>query len=167
MRKVIANSTPLIALCRIGGLDILRRLYGKIIIAEAVFREVSRKKDSVCRQIQENMTWIKVCRIQNELARGIFDETLHDGEVETMILALENPSALVLIDDYKARRKAKELGLRLTGTLGVLVKAKKTGMIPQVAPLALKLREQGIYIADNVLDMALRNADEEKLTFSI
>ena len=160
MRKVIVNSTPLIALCKVGALDVLKRLYGEITIPEAVYREILFKRDSACQQVQENGDWIKLQRIRNDEARGLFEASLHAGEVETMILALESPPALVVMDDYKARQKARTLGLTFTGTLGVLLRAKAENIVPKVAPLLFKLKEQGIYITDRVLEQALQTAGE-------
>lgn len=69
MRRVIVNSTPLIVLCKIGRLDILKNLYGEIVIPQAVFSEVTAKKDSACRQIREkewiSTSLIKKCTEQN------------------------------------------------------------------------------------------------------
>lgn len=61
MRKVIVNTTPLIALCHVGQLDILKKIYGEISIPQAVYRELSEKKDSVCKkQVDDSLNWIYV-----------------------------------------------------------------------------------------------------------
>ena len=160
MRKVIVNSTPLIALCKIQALDILRQLYGEVTIPESVLMEILFKRDSACQQIQANANWVHIDRIRDENARAAFEPNLHVGEVDVIILARGERDALVILDDYRARQKARALGLRLTGTLGVLVRAKSAGLIPQVAPLAIALKENGIYIADNILAQTLKNSGE-------
>jgi len=90
MRKVIVNSTPLIALSHIGRLDLLKMLYGEISIPQAVYKEISAKTGSVCQKVVDNsLEWIKVERIQNEMAKTMYKTQLHEGEVEVMILAKE------------------------------------------------------------------------------
>ena len=65
MRKVVVNSTPLIILCGIGKLDILKRLYQEISIPTAVFREVTAKDDSACIQLKMSGEWIRVEEIKD------------------------------------------------------------------------------------------------------
>lgn len=65
MRKVIVNSTPLIGLCKIGRLDILKKIYGNITVPQAVFDEVTKKNDSAKKQISD-ATWIHVEAIQEK-----------------------------------------------------------------------------------------------------
>lgn len=129
MRRVIVNSTPLIALCNAGLLEILKKLYGEIIIPKAVYDEVTVKTDSACSQVKDNLSWIMVEDIIDIADRKMYKAKLHAGEVDVMILAQSEPRAdLVIIDDNAAKKTAKYLGLRVTGTLGVLLKAKKVGL---------------------------------------
>lgn len=128
MRKVIVNSTPLIALCNANLLFILKELYVNITIPQAVFDEVTAKPDSACLQIKENLDWIFVEKIKDVADRKMYKAKLHAGEVDVMILAQESPQAdLVIIDDNAAKKTAKYLGLTVTGTLGVLLKKKNQG----------------------------------------
>ena len=86
MRKVIVNSTPLIALCHVNQLTVLKQLYGEITIPKAVYDEISVKEDSVCKKnVDESLDWIHVQEIQNQMAKTMFKSQLHDGEVEVMI----------------------------------------------------------------------------------
>lgn len=160
MRRVIVNSTPLIVLCKIGRLDILQRLYGGIVIPQAVYYEVTAKEDSVCRQISEE-DWIHVECISDQSDKKMYKAKLHDGEVEVMILAQETPGAdLVIIDDNAAKKTAKYLGLTVTGTMGVLLKAKKAGVIEKVAPVIAEMKQRGFYISRKLEQMVLEQADE-------
>lgn len=69
MRKVIVNTTPLIALCHVGQLDILKKIYEEIMIPQAVYRELSEKKESICkRQVDNSLDWIHVEKIENQMA---------------------------------------------------------------------------------------------------
>ncbi len=86
MRKVIVNTTPLIALCHVGQLELLKKIYGEIMIPQAVYRELSEKKESICKEQVDNAhDWIHVEKIENQIAKSMFKTQLHDGEVEVMI----------------------------------------------------------------------------------
>ena len=133
MRRVIVNSTPLIALCNAGLLKLLKEIYRTITIPRAVFDEVTAKQDSACTQIKDNLDWITVEEIKDIADRKMYKAKLHAGEVDVMILAQADPKAdLVIIDDNAAKKTAKYLGLTVTGTLGVLIKAKQSGIISSV-----------------------------------
>lgn len=83
MRKAIVNSTPLIVLCGIGRLDVLKEMYGEITIPSAVFREVTAKADSACVQIKLAEDWV---RIEDYSEKKMYKAKLHDGEVEVMMV---------------------------------------------------------------------------------
>lgn len=120
MLRVIVNSTPLIVLSNINQLEILKNLYSEIYIPQAVYDEVTAKQDSACQQLKNNLSWIHVCNIKNQNQKRMYQAKLHDGEVEVMILAQELPPAdLVILDDNAAKKTAKFLGLKVTGSLGV------------------------------------------------
>ena len=161
MRKVIVNSTPLIGLCKIDRLDILRKMYGEITIPKAVFDEVTEKDDDVKAKILDAY-WIHVETISEQKSKKMYKAKLHDGEVEVMILAQEHVGEhLVIIDDGAARKTAEYLGLVITGTIGVLIKAKNKGLISKVMPIILELEKQGIYFSEALKSRVLRLAEED------
>lgn len=161
MRKVVVNTTPLIALCHVGQLTILKKLYGKIIIPEAVYKELAAKEESVCkREVDKFSDWIRVDKIKNQMAKSMYRTQLHDGEVEVMILSKEISADVVIIDDANAKKHAKYLGLPVTGTLGVLIKAKKEGYIEELKPILYQMIEKGIYISPKLIELCLRHVDE-------
>ena len=86
MRKVIVNSTPLIALCKVNQLELLKELYAEITIPEAVFQEVTAKNDGVKRKLLENGAWIHVQAVSDTSDRRMYKAKLHDGEVEVIFL---------------------------------------------------------------------------------
>ena len=105
MLRVIVNSTPLIALCNAGLLNVLKAVYGQITIPQAVFDEVTAKPDSACLQIKDNRDWIHVEKIMDVADRKMYKAKLHAGEVDVMILAQNDPKAdLVIIDDNAAKK---------------------------------------------------------------
>lgn len=160
MRNVIVNSTPLIVLCGIGCFDILRSLYQEIIIPNAVYQEVTAKEDSACMQIKTAGSWIRIKHIQDHTEKKMYKAKLHEGEVEVMILAQELNADLVIIDDNAAKKTAKYLGLTVTGTLGVLLKAKKHKIIENIYPLLTEMKKNGFYIDSVLENMVLKQAGE-------
>ena len=160
MRKVIVNTTPLIALCKGGLLALLREMYGEIVIPQAVFDEVTRKNDDARRRIL-GASWIVVERVRDDVDRRMYKARLHDGEVEVMILAQEyGPDHLVIIDDNAARRTAEYLGLKLTGTMGILIKAKELGFIDDVMPVVHRMEHEGIYFSMSLIERVRRLSRE-------
>ena len=161
MRKVIVNSTPLLVLGNIGRLDILRNLYEQIEIPAAVYREVTEKNDAASKALLAASDWIKVRTVENIADYAMYQAKLHAGEVETMIIAQKPVRAdLVILDDMAARKTAKYLGLTVTGTMGVLVKAKQKQIIPAVKPILDEIMRNGFYISEKIVKMVLKSVDE-------
>ena len=160
MRKVILNSTPLIILSKIGELEILKNSYVEIIIPRAVFEEVTRKNDLAKEKIL-NSEWIKILEVQDKSDRKIYQAKLHDGEVEVMMLAKEISADLLIIDDNAAKKTAKFLGFKVTGTLGILIKAKAEKIISEVRPILEKMLAEKFYISDKILNLVLKTAREK------
>lgn len=162
MRRVVVNTTPLIALSHVGRLDILKKLYGEVTIPEAVYNELSVKAESVCKKaVDSSLDWIRVDKIKNQMAKTMYKTQLHDGEVEVMILAKEVAADVVIIDDANAKKHAKYLGLSVTGTLGVLIKAKQKGYINELRPILQRMVESGIYLSQSLIELCLKQVGEE------
>ena len=160
MRKVIVNSTPLIALAKSGRLDLLRRLYGHIVIPEAVYREVTEKNDVVSQDVSQALEWIQIVRVDPNVDRRMYRAKLHEGEVEVMLLAQDTGADLVIIDDDAARKTAEYLGLPLTGTLGVLIKAKERGLLEAVMPVVSAMEQHGIYFSRQLKEIVRKLSGE-------
>ena len=162
MRKVILNTTPLIALCHVGKLGLLQKIYGEVMIPQAVYRELSEKKESICKkQVDASLDWISVEKIENQMAKSMFKTQLHDGEVEVMILAKEKNADVVIIDDANAKKYAKYLHLPVTGTLGVLIKAKRQGYICELKSIIQEMIDKNIYISDKLMRLCLEQVNEK------
>ena len=101
------NSTPLIVLCSIGRLEILQKMYAEITIPAAVYREVTEKEDSACKQLKKAGEWIHVHEIRDHSEKKMYKAKLHDGEVEVMILCQEQNADLAIIDDNAAKKTAR------------------------------------------------------------
>ena len=161
MRSVIINTTPLIALSNINHLELLHKLYSKVIIPQAVFDEIRVKQNSACYHALKSSDWIEVMSIQNVFAKEFYRTQLHNGEVEVMILSKEQHADLVIIDDHSAKRHAKHLGLNVVGTLGVLIRSKELGYIDKIEPLVEEMVEKGFYLSEAVKMLVLKSAGEQ------
>lgn len=157
---VISNTSPLFYLHQIGHLELLQRLYGQIIIPEAVIRELEagRLQGESVPDVKDYQ-WIEVrpTRIP-DLVRLITD--LGPGEAQVLALALEIPNSLCILDDHLAREIAHLQNLRITGTAGILLKAKQAGFISEVAPLLQKLSMAGFRLSEQVKTHILKLAHE-------
>ncbi len=161
-RVVVVNSTPIIALASIQRLDLFKALYEVTYIPKAVFDEVMIKDNSQAQlELVKAREWIITKSISNNEAKKFFKVQLHEGEVEVMILGLEISADLLVIDDYMAREYAKYLDFKVTGSLGVLLRAKEKGIIPKIKPLMNDFIENGIYISDKLYYDILEIAEED------
>lgn len=157
MPRVVANTTPLIALAKQDRLDILQRLYGELLIPEAVISEV---KYEPARSRVREASWIRVLPVEDTERRRLFSARLHSGEVDVMILARETDADLVLMDDNAAKKTAKFLGFNVTGTFGVLLRAKREGIIDSVRELVDAIIADGFHASPELRRLVLKKANE-------
>jgi uncharacterized protein len=155
---VVANTTPLISLAALGRLDILEKLFGRIIIAEAVYREIKAKPGFGYDQI--DCAYIEVQSIQGHLYKEFLLTQLDSGEAETIILAKEINADFVVIDENLGYRFANNAGLTAIRTLSILLRAKESGYIEQVKPLMEDLVAKGRWYSDAVCRSFLDKAGE-------
>jgi uncharacterized protein len=159
-RLVVVNTTPIIALSLIGELDLLRLLYDQVVVPSAVEAEVlAGDRDGIGRSELQHASWLRVASLQDPRRADLLAD-LDRGEAEVLALAQELNADLVIIDERLARLHAKRVGLTLTGTLGVLLRAKQLGHVKAVAPLIHRLRQGGIHLSDLVVAEVLALADE-------
>ncbi|MEW6717131.1 MAG: DUF3368 domain-containing protein [Chloroflexota bacterium] len=159
----ISNTTPLIGLASIGRFDLLRQLFGELIIPKAVFEEVvmSGREEGGAKGEVSSAGWIKVVSVEDQLAVEVLLDELDRGEAEVIVLARETNADWVLMDEKKGRRKITQLGMRKIGTVGILLKAKEAGLIESVGGELDQLREKGFSISQYVVDRVLHQADEK------
>lgn len=110
-------------------------------------------------QVDSSLDWIHIENIKNEMAKEMFKTQLHEGEV--MILAKEKEADVIIIDDKNAKKHAKYLKLPVTGTLGVLIKAKKEGYIDKLKPILDGMLQNNIYLSDSLVERCLKEVGEE------
>ena len=160
MRKIISNTTPIISLLKIKKLDLLKELYGKVTVPNAVFREIENGKEKKYYQNLSLLTWIEIANIKNPETKEYFTD-LDSGEAEVLILAKEQNADLVIMDEIMGRRFAKQLKLNYTGTIGILLKAKENGLINSVSELLTELTEKGTWLNPKLISRVLKLSGEE------
>jgi uncharacterized protein len=160
---VISDTSPITSLAAVGQLDLLLQLYTKILIPEAVYRELTATSTPVpgCVEVQ-TFDWIEVRQVTNRsLIAVLLEQQLDEGECEAIALAIEINAELLLIDERRGRAEADKLGLRITGLLGVLVEAKQKGFIVAVKPVMDDLiGTAGFRVADALYTRILQMVGE-------
>jgi predicted nucleic acid-binding protein len=148
---VVADASPLIALQQIGQLQLLHALFTEI----ATVRRGSRDPASV-----PPVPWIVERPLTHAIAPLALGTSLGAGEAEALSLAVEIRAGHVLVDERAARRTAEALGLSVIGTLGILLAAKRKGLVPDVRPLVDELMRQGFWLAPRLVRQVLFAAGE-------
>ena len=158
---VLADASPLIALARVGGLPWLRRLYRTIPITKAVRGEATGARElpgAVAISAALKQGWIRVLR--QEWSEPPLLQ-LDTGEASTLRAAIAlGAGDLVLLDDLQARREAQRLGIAMIGTAGIVVEARRAGLIPGARPVFARLAEEGFHLGDDLLQAVLAELGE-------
>ena len=156
--KVVANTTPLISLASIGKLELLKDIFGEIIIADAVYNEIKAKKGFGYSEIDTD--YIKVQSIKGIAYRDFLLSQLDLGETETIILAKEIDADFVIIDENIAYKIAKSSELNVVRTLSLLLRAKEKELIPALKPLLDEMILKGRWYSQRVYKTILEQAGE-------
>jgi len=155
----VSNTGPLIVLHETSLLWLLKELYTEIIIPKAVQLELLKKSDG---QKIVNMNWIKVVEVQKSDILKMLTNLLDEGEAETITLANEIKMP-ILLDEKKGRKLARSLDLKIQGSLGILLKAKKSGLINSVKECIFKFITSGYYLDQELINEILKRAGEIEL----
>ena len=149
-----SNSTPLIALSKIGKIELLREYFGQIYIPKAVYEEVV-VNGGILYGAEEvaKADWIIVEDVENTLAVESLSMYLDAGESEAIVLAKEK-DCLLIIDDGDGRKVARNMNITITGTVGILLKAGKDGKIDLRDSLD-ELNACGFRLSEKVRDFVL------------
>lgn len=153
--SVVSNSGPIIHLSWIGQLDLLRTLFGEVLVPLAVRDEVLHASPDVpgLREIREAFTqgWLLPREAVSPLPTS-----LHLGEAEAIALAREQAADLLLVDERRGRATALREGLRISGTLGILRLARNRGLIPAVTPFLDELLQRGFRLRPELAESIRR-----------
>ena len=160
MPKVISNTSPLLYLYRIGGIDWLPRLFDEVWIPEAVRNELQAgRSKGYDVPNPDDYSWLNSVNPKSTPSEWLALD-LGAGEITAMALALENPNRVVLLDDMLARRTAQVAGLEVWGTLKVLLEAKSQGLVDKIEPYVTKLMDSGMWVTAEVKQRILKLAGE-------
>ncbi|MGB3291422.1 MAG: DUF3368 domain-containing protein [Phormidesmis sp.] len=146
---VVSDSTCLIGLERIDRLDILPQLYNSFYIPSAVKKEIGFVKP-----------WMKVRKVRNLSLVSSLRSSIDWVESEAITLTLELDNAVIVLDDKRARQIAARFDLTITGTMGVLLKAKRQDVIASVRPILDSLESVEFRIAPFLRHRTLELANE-------
>lgn len=159
---VVADAGPIIHLSLLGHLDLLPALFGKVVVPRRVYQEVVQAGQGLPGSSElQAAAWVELD--ERDLRTGVSRlllSHLDAGEADALALASEIMADLVLSDDRQARIAAGRLGLRVQGTLGVLLEARRRGRIQILAPLLSDLRLAGVWLSDALIEQVLRSAGE-------
>jgi hypothetical protein len=161
--KVVSNSSPLINLAGIGKFNLLRDLYGQLIIPEAVWREVvvDGRGQPGSAEV-ESADWIQRQAVINRELVLVLRQDLDAGEAEAIALSLEIKADLLLMDERIGRETANYLGLHYIGIIGSLFEAKSKGLISALKPHLDSLRDiSGFHVKKALYDQILNDAGEK------
>jgi predicted nucleic acid-binding protein len=154
------NASPLIYLTHVGLLDVLNEPGVPVVVPDRVMGEIGAHGATDPAVIAVGAaSWIQVVP-DPMIPRLVVDCGLDAGESAVLALALEHPGSQAILDDLTARRCAGSLGIATQGTLGLMLVAKRLGLIPEVRPLIDVVRRAGFYVSDKLVQRVLRAAGE-------
>lgn len=163
--RAISNSSVLIALSSIGQLSILtQRFPSKILIPQAVWYEVveTGAGRAGATEVAAGLNvWLTVQEVENKTLISVLQQDLDQGEAEAIALFFEQPSEALLLDEKKARQVARRMNLPILGTLGLLIWAKRQGVIVSLQEQLDALRTVAKFrLSQEVYNEALRQVEE-------
>lgn len=158
--NAVVNASPLILLSKIGRASLLTKLFDEVVVPNAVWKEIvvggENEPAAALPSSLRNLTRVNVEAASPEVARC----NLGDGETEVLTFALIEPTYRAVVDDKAARTCAKDLGIRILGTGGLLILAKRKRFIPSVETELRKLVECGLWLSPEVMRLLLSKAGE-------
>lgn len=162
--KAVSNTSVLISLSTIGQLSLLPdRFPDGVLVPPAVWKEVVEHGEGRPGAHEvAGVNWITVCNVKSREIVQLLEMELDEGEAEAVVLAHEIGAEVVLLDERDARRAAKKLGLRVLGTLGILIWAKRVGKLPSLREALDALQNQARFrISRALYERALREVGEQ------
>jgi predicted nucleic acid-binding protein len=159
-KALVVNASPLILLARIERLDLLASLAKRLIVPEAVIREIQTgsDRDGTASKVNDFPSIVQVD--DRPVPDRIRFWNLGVGESQVLAHGLERPGAEVVLDDLAARRCARSLSLPMIGTLGIVVLCRHRGVISAARPVIETLREAGLRLKTALIDEALAKVGE-------
>jgi predicted nucleic acid-binding protein len=159
---VVSNTSPIVKLAAVGRLDLLQQLYGAILIPAAVYVEIVVVGAGLPGALEvQTLPWFQQRPVTPSALLTRLRLGLDPGEAEAVALADEIKADLILLDERRARRVASQLGLSRVGVLGILIEAKRGGLLAAVRPVLDDLiATAGFWVAGPLYDQILQAAGE-------
>jgi predicted nucleic acid-binding protein len=156
----VVNASPLICLSRAGLSDLLRQAAGTVMVPMSVAREVlARGPADVTAGLLAKTPWL--VQVEDaEIPPSILGWDLGRGESAVLAWALAHPGARAIIDDLHGRRCAEALDIRLRGTVGLVLRARRAGMIASARDTFERLRAGGMFLSDRIVLDVLKEVGE-------
>jgi len=155
-KTIISDTSCFIILSKIGELELLRKLFGHIVTTSEIAEEFGESLPN----------WVLIENVVEKYRQRVLELQIDKGESSAIALAMETENCTLILDDYKARKLASNLGLSFTGTVGVIIKAKLNGYIPSIKPSLEKIRTTNFRISSELELQALKEAGEYSMIFS-
>jgi len=158
---VVSDTSVLSGLFRVGHLHVLSNLFGEVIVPPQVHRQLLRRRFFGFSTDFLQSPWLNVAVAPDRSRHPHLFEELDEGEAEAIALATELAADWLLIDEAKGRKTALRMGLNRIGVLGILVEAKRQGLIPALRPVLDALRrDAGFRVAPALYETILRENGE-------
>lgn len=149
-KAIISDTSCFIILTNIGELELLHKVYGQILTTPEISAEFGEPLPA----------WVEIVEATDKYRQTILELQIDRGEASAIALALETPNSTVILDDYKARKVAERLGITFTGTIGVIIRAKLSGIIPSVEPFLEKIKQTDFRLSAEIEAQVLKEANE-------
>lgn len=158
---VVSDTSPITSLAAISRLDLLRRLYGTVVVPQAVYQELTNPPGQPGGADVQSLSWFTVAVARDRARVAALLDELDLGEAEAIVLTGELSGDLLLMDERLGREVAERLGLKIVGTVGVLLAAKQQGYLAAVQPVLDELIDLARFRVSGALYEAVLKAAGE------
>ncbi|WP_276503602.1 DUF3368 domain-containing protein [Terrimonas pollutisoli] len=149
-KTIISDTSCFIILSKIGELELLHKVYKQIVTTPDIAFEYGDTLPE----------WVEILAVKDKHKQQLLELQIDKGEASAIALALEIPNSTIILDDYKARKIAEQLGIAFTGTIGIIVKAKLNGIIQSIKPFLEKIKQTDFRLSPELELQALKEANE-------
>lgn len=159
---IVVNTGPLIALDACSQIDLLNSFYKRVVVPEEVEKELrAGGKTALCTGLTaEHRKWIEVLSLSKPPSPALLAQ-LDLGEATVISLAVELKASVVLIDEKNAYKIAQSMGLTTIRSIGILLRAKKKGILEEIKPCIYEMSAKGIWLSDRLIRRSLQEAGED------
>lgn len=148
---VIADTSCFILLDKIGETELLKQLFEEVVTTHEIAQEFGKALPE----------WIKIEAIKDIKYQSILELEVDKGEASAIALSTEKNESLLIIDDLQARKLAEKLRLKYTGTLGIIARARREGIVASVKPIVEKIRSTNFRFSEEVFAAIIKAAGEK------